>query len=160
MSALSRPHCWMPVPRLAKMSRRISQRMPCLPRRSSPSRYHLCLPFSTVDSRSLSPPPGQTLYSVTPTVPCMRDSDLAVDTLTRDPGTSLGVTSHDSFSPGFSHFHSRGPGFSPFPSQRFPNYSWCSSHLPRVAPSPNVIPMPPSLPSPPNLVYCCLSLVS
>ena len=59
-------------------------------------------PVSSVDSRSLSPPPGQTLYRVTPTVPCMRESDLSVDILSRAPGTSLGVISHDSFSPGFS----------------------------------------------------------
>ena len=108
-------------------------------------------PVSTVDSRSLSPPPGQTLYSVTPTVSCMRESDLSVDILTRDPGTSLGVTSHDSFSPGFSISTPEAPASSPSPysvSPTIPNV--LSIHIPKAAPSPFVVPVPPSPPSPPT----------
>ena len=43
MNVLSRPQCWMPVPRRANLSRRIPKRMPCPLRRSLLSRYHLYL---------------------------------------------------------------------------------------------------------------------
>ena len=108
-------------------------------------------PVSTMDSRSLTPPPGQTLYSVTPTVPCMRESGLSVDSLTREPWTSLGVTSRDSFFPGFLNLHSRGPGFPPSPYSVSPTLPDVPSiHIHKAAPSANVVPVPPSPPSPPT----------
>ena len=76
-------------------------------------------PVSTVDSRSLSPPPGQTLYSVTPTVPCMRDSDISVGTLSRDPGTSSGSLPMTLF-PRVSPFPLPRPRFPPLPLTAFP----------------------------------------
>ena len=68
----------------------------------------------------LAPPPStspSSPYSVTPTVPCIRETCLSVDDLTCEPWTSRGVTSRDSFSP------------SPLPRPRLPPLPLTAFHL-------------------------------